>query len=444
MQENKMGVMPEGKLLLSMSLPVMGSMLISALYNIVDSMFVARISDNALNAVSLSFPIQLLMISLATGIGVGLNVLLSHALGAGQQQRADSIATNSIFLSFVCWIAFAILGQLFSAPFLSLFTENKVVLSMGLDYLRICTGFSGGVFLLFTAERLMQATGKTVYHMLIQCLGAGLNIILDPIFIFGYWGCPAFGVAGAAAATVIGQCVAAAVGLWLNHLLNHDIHLSFRGFRPGRAINLEICRVGLPAALIQALSTFMVAGMNAVLMPLHAAAVGFFGVYYKLQNFLYMPLYGMTNTLVPIIGYNLGAGKPNRIRRLAWQAVKFSLVLMGAGMVLFLLFTRALLGLFGSEAFAYSGGLAAIRIIAPSFLPAGVILTFAGMLQGLGRSGEALLLSSLRQIIFLLPVAYLLGQHNLSVLWIAFPVAELLSLPASLWLWRRAAKALQK
>ncbi len=426
MQENKMGVMPEGKLLLSMSLPVMGSMLISALYNIVDSMFVARISDNALNAVSLSFPIQLLMISLATGIGVGLNVLLSHALGAGQQQRADSIATNSIFLSFVCWIAFAILGQLFSAPFLSLFTENKVVLSMGLDYLRICTGFSGGVFLLFTAER------------------AGLNIILDPIFIFGYWGCPAFGVAGAAAATVIGQCVAAAVGLWLNHLLNHDIHLSFRGFRPGRAINLEICRVGLPAALIQALSTFMVAGMNAVLMPLHAAAVGFFGVYYKLQNFLYMPLYGMTNTLVPIIGYNLGAGKPNRIRRLAWQAVKFSLVLMGAGMVLFLLFPRVLLGLFGSEAFAYSGGLAAIRIIAPSFLPAGVILTFAGMLQGLGRSGEALLLSSLRQIIFLLPVAYLLGQHNLSVLWIAFPVAELLSLPASLWLWRRAAKALQK
>lgn len=242
MSENKMGSMPEGKLLLTLSLPVMASMLISALYNIVDSMFVARISDDALNAVSLCFPVQLLMISAATGIGVGLNVLLSRALGAKQQQRADAVAMHGVLLSLICWALFAALGAAFSRPFLALFTDNPAILSMGTDYLQICTAFSCGVFLLFTAERLMQATGKTVYHMVIQCIGALINVVLDPILIFGLFGCPAFGVAGAAAATVIGQCVAMVIGFYLNLRLNQDIHLSAKGFRPSAAITAEICR----------------------------------------------------------------------------------------------------------------------------------------------------------------------------------------------------------
>lgn len=440
MSENKMGTLPEGRLLLTMSLPVMASMLISALYNIVDSMFVARISDDALNAVSLCFPIQLLMISIATGIGVGLNVLLSRALGAGQQARADAVATHGVFLSLVCWAAFAALGWAAGRPFLALFTSSPGILSMGTGYLRICTLFSGGVFLLFTAERLMQATGKTVYHMVIQCIGALINVVLDPILIFGLLGCPAFGVAGAAAATVIGQCTAMAIGMAMNARLNPDVHLSVRGFRPSAQITVEICRVGLPAALTQALSTAMTAGMNAILMPLDASAVGFFGVYYKLQNFLYMPLYGLTNTMVPIIGYNLGAEKPARIRRLTRWALWFALAIMGAGAVLFFAFPKTLLGMFGKEALAFAGGAAAIRILAPSFLPAGAALAFAGALQGLGRSGDALWIAALRQLVALLPAAYLLGRYCTDALWFAFPFAELVTLPAALLLWRRAAR----
>ncbi len=440
MSENKMGALPEGRLLLTMSLPVMASMLISALYNIADSMFVARISDDALNAVSLCFPIQLLMISIATGIGVGLNVLLSRALGAGQQARADAVATHGVFLSLVCWAAFAALGWAAGRPFLALFTSSPAILSMGTGYLRICTLFSGGVFLLFTAERLMQATGKTVYHMVIQCIGALINVALDPILIFGLPGCPAFGVAGAAAATVIGQCTAMAIGMAMNARLNPDVHLSVRGFRPSAQITAEICRVGLPAALTQALSTAMTAGMNAILMPLDASAVGFFGVYYKLQNFLYMPLYGLTNTMVPIIGYNLGAEKPARIRRLTRWALWFALAIMDAGAALFFAFPKTLLGMFGKEALAFAGGAAAIRILAPSFLPAGAALAFAGALQGLGRSGDALWIAALRQLVVLLPAAYLLGRYCADALWFAFPFAELVTLPAALLLWRRAAR----
>ncbi len=443
MSENKMGSMPEGKLLLTLSLPVMASMLISALYNIVDSMFVARISDDALNAVSLCFPVQLLMISAATGIGVGLNVLLSRALGAKQQQRADAVAMHGVFLSLICWALFAALGAAFSRPFLALFTDNPAILSMGTDYLRICTAFSCGVFLLFTAERLMQSTGKTVYHMVIQCIGALINVVLDPILIFGLFGCPALGVAGAAAATVIGQCIAMVIGFYLNLKLNRDIHLSAKGFRPNAAITAEICRVGLPAALMQGLSTVMTAGMNAVLMPLSSAAVGFFGVYYKLQNFLFMPLYGLTNTMVPIIGYNLGAKQPERVRGVLRSALSFSTMIMLAGAVLFFAFPEALLRLFGDEAFAFSGGIHAIRIIAPSFLAAGIVTAFAGALQGLGRSCDALLLTALRQLIILLPAAFLLGQRSIHTLWFAFPIAELGALPVSIILWRRAARISQ-
>ncbi|MDR3766716.1 MAG: MATE family efflux transporter [Butyricicoccus sp.] len=435
-QENKMGIMPTGRLLWSMSVPVMLSMLVSALYNIVDSMFIARISDDALTAVSLCFPVQLLMIALATGIGVGLNVLLSQALGAGNRTSADRIAGNGIFLSLVCWGVFAVAGWFGSTPFLTLFTQKAAILSMGTDYLRICTAFSCGVFLLFTAERLMQATGQTVYHMIIQCIGALINVVLDPILIFGLFGAPVLGVAGAAIATILGQCTAMAIGFVLNYKLNQDIHFSAAALRPDPEIVRSMCRIGLPAAAVQALSTAMTAGMNAILMPLSLPAVGFFGVYYKLQNFLYMPLYGLTNTMVPIIGYNLGAKKYDRIRSVTRNAIVFALAMMGVGALLFLLFPHALLSLFGEEGLRFAGGVTAIRIIAPSFLPAAVTLTLCGVLQGLGRSGTALLAAALRQLVLLLPAAYLLGLLGFPALWLAFPVSEILTLPAA-WLLSR-------
>lgn len=441
--ENKMGVLPTGRLLLSMSLPVMLSMLVSALYNIVDSMFIARISDDALTAVSLCFPVQLLMIALATGIGVGLNVLLSRALGASDRAAADRIAGNGILLSLAGWAVFAVAGWFGSAPFLALFTKDAAILSMGAGYLRICTAFSCGVFLLFTAERLMQATGNTVYHMVIQCIGALINVVLDPILIFGLCGAPALGVAGAAIATVVGQCTAMVIGFGLNVKLNRYVRLSPAALRPDAGVIRDICRVGLPAAAVQALSTVMTAGLNAILMPLSAAAVGFFGVYYKLQNFLYMPLYGLTNTMVPIIGYNLGARRLDRVQAVGRDAVRFSLAIMGAGALLFLLFPDRLLALFGEEALRFAGGAAAIRIIVPSFLPAGVTLALCGMLQGLGKSGEALLASALRQLVFLLPAAWLLGKIGPCALWLAFPLAEILTLPAA-WLLARRAKRFVK
>ncbi len=429
--ENKMGVMPPGRLLLSMSLPVMVSMLVSALYNIVDSIFIARISDDALTAISLCFPAQLLMIALATGIGVGLNVLLSRALGAKQAAYADQIAGNGILLSLICWLFFAAAGWGGSRAFLSLFTQKTTILDMGIDYLRICTLFSCGVFLLFTTERLMQATGKTVYHMVIQCIGAVVNIILDPILIFGLCGAPKLGAAGAAIATVIGQCTAMLIGFWLNIKRNQDIHLSVAALRPCADIIREMCRIGLPAAATQALSTAMTAGFNAILIPLDLAAVGFFGIYYKLQNFLYMPLYGLTNTMVPIIGYNLGAQKPDRIRALCRWAIYFALALMGVGMLVFLRWPAGLLSLFGAEALRFTGGISAIRMIALSFLPAAVTLVLCGFLQGLGRSSHALVLAALRQLVFLLPAAYVLGRIGVLWLWLAFPLAELLTLPCA-------------
>ncbi len=437
-QENKMGVMPVGRLLLTMSLPVMLSMIVSALYNIVDSIFIARYSDAALTAVSLCFPAQLLMIALATGIGVGLNVLLSQALGAKDHAAADRIAGNGVFLSLLCWAVFAVLGWFGSTPFLAFFTADADILSMGTDYLRICTTFSCGVFLLFTAERLMQATGKTVYHMVIQCIGALINVVLDPILIFGLLGMPVLGVAGAAIATVIGQCTAMVIGFWLNYKLNADIHLSWRALRPDPVALRNICRVGLPAAAVQALSTAMTAGMNAILLPLSVSAVGFFGIYYRLQNFLFMPLYGLTNTMVPIIGYNLGAHKPDRIRQTGRSGIYFALCIMGAGLVLFWLFPSGLLSLFGEEGLRFSGGVTALRILALSFLPAAVTLALCGLLQGLGRSTAALIASALRQLVFLLPAAWLLGRLGFPALWFAFPLAEVLSLPAAWLLCRRS------
>lgn len=438
MEENKMGVMPEGKLLVTMSLPVMVSMLVQALYNIVDGIFVAWISEAAVTAVSLAFPVQLLMISIATGTGVGVNALLSRRLGQKRQQAADAVAMHGILLAVIWWLIFAVLGQLFAVPFIGAFSTDAAMTAMGVSYVRVCTAGSCGVFLLFVAERLMQATGNTLYHMYTQLLGAGLNFILDPILIFGLGGAPRLGVAGAALATVLSQIIAMIFGFVINIRFNHQVNLYLRGFRPQLSIMREIYAIGLPAILTQSLSSVLTVCLNAILLPFGSTAIGFYGIYYKLQNFLYMPIIGMNNALIPMIGYNYGAHHFDRIRRLSRYALELALGIMAAGTVVFLLLPEQLLGLFRVSADLRALGVPAVRILALSFCTAACSLVLSGVLQGLGNGHAALTVALLRQMVLLLPLAALGARLiGLPAVWWSFPLAEGLSLIAAVILWRR-------
>lgn len=435
--ENKMGTMPEGRLILTMSFPIMLSMLVQALYNIVDSAFVARISEDALTAVTLAFPVQLLMIAIATGTGVGINALLSRRLGEQKQQEADAVASNGIFLSVCFWILFAVLGLLFGRTFISLFTDIPTVIDMGTSYVTVVSVASCGVFLLFTAERLMQATGNTVYHMITQLIGAVLNCVLDPIMIFGLLGCPALGTTGAALATVLSQIIAMGIGFFINVKFNHDIHIQMRGFRPDRTILREIVRIGLPAALQQSLMSVLTIGFNHILMPFSQTAVGFYGIYYKLQNFLFMPIYGLNNALIPMIGYNYGAKKRSRIERITRHAMLLGLGIMVVGTLLFEALPVPLLRLFDASEAMVTIGISGIRIISTSFCLAGVSLILSGCMQGLGRGNESLFVALLRQLIVILPLAALLARYSLSAVWLSVPLAEAVGLLAAVLLYRR-------
>ena len=426
--ENKMGTMPEGRLIVTMSFPIMLSMLVQALYNIVDSAFVARISEDALTAVSLAFPVQLLMIAVATGTGVGVNALLSRRLGEKKQEAANAVAINGIFLSVCCWLVFAVLGVLFGRQFIALFTEVPAIIEMGTGYVTVVTVASCGVFLLFVAERLMQATGNTVYHMVTQLIGALLNCILDPIMIFGWFGCPALGTTGAALATVISQIIAMSIGFAINVRLNHDVRIHIRGFRPNGAILSEIVRIGLPAALQQSLLSVLTVGLNRILMPFSQTAVSFYGVYYKLQNFLFMPVYGLNNALIPMIGYNFGAKNRRRIERITRFALLLALGIMAAGTVLFELLPVPLLRLFDASDAMLAIGVPGIRIISVSFCLAGVSVILCGCMQGLGRGNESLAVALLRQLIVILPVAAVLSRISLDAVWFSFPIAEAIGL----------------
>ena len=429
--ENKMGTMPEGRLIVTMSFPIMLSMLVQALYNIVDSAFVARISEDALTAVSLAFPVQLLMIAVATGTGVGVNALLSRRLGEKKQEAANAVAINGIFLSVCCWLVFAVLGVLFGRQFIALFTEVPAIIEMGTGYVTVVTVASCGVFLLFVAERLMQATGNTVYHMVTQLIGALLNCILDPIMIFGWFGCPALGTTGAALATVISQIIAMSIGFAINVRLNHDVRIHIRGFRPDAAILGEIVRIGLPAALQQSLLSVLTVGLNRILMPFSQTAVSFYGVYYKLQNFLFMPVYGLNNALIPMIGYNFGAKNRRRIERITRFALLLALGIMAAGTVLFELLPVPLLRLFDASDAMLAIGVPGIRIISVSFCLAGVSVILCGCMQGLGRGNESLAVALLRQLVVILPVAAILSRISLDAVWFSFPIAEAAGLLAA-------------
>ena len=428
-QENKMGVMPVNRLILTMSLPMILSMLVQALYNIVDSMFVSRLSENALTAVSLAFPAQNLMISVATGTGVGVNAALSRSLGERNFDRANKIADHAVFLAIASYAVFAVLGLFFSRQFFLWQTDIEEIVDQGTDYLRICTLFSFGLFLEIACERLLQSTGKTIYSMYTQGLGAIINIIFDPIMIFGLFGFPKMGVAGAAAATVFGQILAAVLGIFLNKTRNQEIHVSFRGFRPNSEIIRHIYSVGIPSIIMSSIGSVMTFGMNKILIGFTSTATAVFGVYFKLQSFVFMPVFGLNNGTVPIIAYNYGAAKPDRILKTLKLAICYAVGIMLIGFAVFQLLPDKLLLIFEASENMLNIGVPALRIISVSFLFAGYCIVCSSMFQALGHGLLSLLVSVFRQLLVLLPSAFLLSKiGGLDLVWYSFPIAEICSI----------------
>jgi len=431
-QENKMGVMPIAPLLAGMAVPLMISMLVQALYNIVDSVFVARISQDALNAVSLAFPLQNLMIAVGGGTAVGMNALLSRSLGEKKQDQADQAANTGIFLFLLSAVVFGVCGFLLARPFFLAQTDIPSIVDYGTDYARICLGLSIGIFSQFCFERLLQSTGRTVYSMITQLIGAVINIILDPILIFGLFGFPRMEVAGAAAATVFGQIIAALIGLWMNLRFNKDIHIRLRDIRSDRTVAREIYRVGLPSIIMQSIGSIMTFGMNKILISFTDTATAVFGAYFKLQSFIFMPVFGLNNGMVPIISYNYGAARLNRVKKTSRLTAATATVIMVIGFSAFNLIPGTLLGFFSPSAEMLSIGTVALRIISVSFLLAGFCIIAGSMFQAIGNPVHSLIVSICRQLLVLLPAAWLLAQTgNLDLVWFAFPIAELMSLTLS-------------
>lgn len=422
--ENKMGVMNVNRLLITMALPMMLSMLIQSLYNIVDSVFVARYSKDALTAVSLCFPVQSLMISLASGTGVGINSLLSRKLGEKKFDEANASAVNGVFLGVLSTIAVAIIGLLFSDKFFKFFTDTEQTIEMGRQYMLICTVFSAGVFMQIVAERLLQATGKTHLSMISQMSGAVVNIILDPIMIFGYFGCPEMGIAGAAIATVIGQYFAAALAFWLNHRYNKEIKVKLKGFRPDGKIIADVYRVGIPAIVMQSITSIMTVGMNKILAD--DVAIQVLGVYFKINSFIFMPVFGLSNALIPIFAYNYGAGKKTRIYDTMKLGMKISVSLMAIGTALIIIFPEFFLSLFDADVSMYSVGVPALRIIPIGFCFAGFCIVIISLLQAINAATVSMVISIARQLAVILPCAFVLKTlFGFPAVWAAIPIAEL-------------------
>lgn len=429
MTENKMGIMPVGKLLVQISLPMMISMLVQALYNIVDSIFVARISENALTAVSLAFPIQNLMISTAVGTGVGINSLLSMRLGQKDQEAVNNSAMNGIFLAALSCIVFIILGIFLPRPYFKSQTSNAEIIEFGVSYLNICMIVSFGLFGAVIFERLLQATGRTVLSMASQLTGAIINCILDPIMIFGFLGCPAMGIAGAAWATVIGQIAATIVSITLNLTKNTEIRFNIRSFRPNLRIIADIYKVGVPSILLGSIGSFLTYLINMILGQFSTTAIAVYGVYFKLQSFIFMPVFGLNNGIVPIVAYNYGARHKERIIKSVKLCAITAFCIMLAGLLIFELLPGTLLGMFSASDEMMRIGVPALRTIALHFPLAALSITFISVFQALGRGLFSMLTSFVRQIIVLLPAAWLLSlTGNIHNIWWAFVIAELGSL----------------
>ena len=440
--ENKLGVMPISRLIWNMSLPIIASMLVQALYNIVDSIFVSRLSENALTAVSLAFPLQNLMIAVCAGTAVGMNALLSRSLGAKEQEKADLAANTGIFLALCSFVVFCLVGVFFSHTFFLLQTDVEEIVSAGTAYGQICLGCSIGLFCQFTFERLLQSTGRTHLAMCTQILGALINIILDPILIFGLFGAPQLGVAGAAVATVAGQCVAAVAALIMNLKCNPEIHLSLKKIRWHGAMIKNIYRIGLPSIVMMSIGSIMVFGINRILISFTTTATAVFGAYFKLQSFIFMPVFGLNNGMVPIVAYNYGAKKPDRVKRTIKLAILSAIAIMAVGLAIFELFPGFLLAFFDASENMLAIGTPALRIIALAFVFAGFCIIAGSVFQAIGNPFYSLIVSVCRQLVVLLPVAWLLSQTgNLTLVWLAFPIAELMSLTLSIIFLRRTLRS---
>ncbi len=428
MNENKMGVQPVNRLLVSMSVPMMVSMLVQALYNVVDSIFVASLSEDALTAVSLAFPWQNLMIAVGVGTGVGVNAWLSRCLGEKDQRSANSTAENGIFLAMTSYLVFAVTGMLISRPFFTQQTSSAVIAEEGFQYMWIVSVFGIGLFLQTMNEKILASTGRTNLTMVSQLAGAAINIVLDPIMIFGLFGFPALGVAGAAIATVTGQIIGGLLGVWFNSRLNREIQIRFRGFRPDRGIIGHIYSVGLPSIILQSIGSIMTFSMNQILISFSTTAAAVLGVYFKLQSFVFMPIFGLNNGMVPIVAYNYGAAKPVRIMKTLKLAIAYALSIMGVGLLLFQLLPGTFLDLFQASDNMKSIGIPALRIISLCFVPAGFGIICGSFFQAMGHGMIAMWVSIVRQLGALIPLAWLLSRTGqLNLVWLAFPLAEIVA-----------------
>lgn len=441
LRENKMGTMPENKLLLSMAVPMMISMLVQALYNIVDSIFVSRICEDALTAVSMAFPWQNIIIAIAVGFGVGINALLSRALGQKNAERVNQVAVNGLLLAGLSYLLVLVGGLLGIRAYMRTQTDIETIVNYGITYLNICILCSFGVFVEITFERFLQATGRTVYSMITQLAGALTNIILDPILIFGLLGFPKLGIAGAAWATVIGQCVGAVVAVTLNHFKNPEVHLRLRHIRPNGRLMVEITAISIPSIIMSCISSLTCFVMNMILIAYSSTAVAVFGVYFKLQSFVFMPVFGLNNGMVPIIAYNYGAQKPERIHKTIRLGMAYAVAIMAVGLLVFQLIPKQLLLMFDASDAMLGIGAPALRIMSLAFVFAGVGIASSSACQAFGYSVYSMLISIARQIVVLIPAAYLLSLTGvLRSIWFAFPIAEIVSLFLSLFFLRTTLK----
>lgn len=437
-RENKMGVLPINKLLITMSLPMMASMLVQALYNIVDSIFVSRVAEDALTAVSMAFPLQMLMIALAGGTGVGINAILSRALGEKEFDKANKTAVNGIFLSVISYLLFLVIGLTVVKPFYMSQTTDPEIIEYGVQYLTIVLTCSFGIFGQFIFERLLTSTGRTLYTMITQGTGAIINLILDPILIFGLLGAPKMGVAGAALATIIGQIVAALLACIFNIKKNPDIHISFKGFKPDGKLIGNIYKIGVPSIIMQSIGSLMVYIMNKILIGFSSTAVAVFGVYFKLQSFVFMPVFGLNNGMIPIVAYNYGAEKKDRMMKTWKLAWIYATAIMVAGVAVVEAIPGVLLGFFDASAEMTVMGTVALRIIGIHFPIAAYCIVTGSMFQALGVSVYSMIVSIMRQIVVLIPAAYLLSLlGNVDYVWWSFPIAEVMSAAVTTFFFKR-------
>ena len=437
-KSSRMGEKAVLPLILVMSIPAMMSMLVQALYNIVDSYFVAMVSESALTAVSLVFPIQNLLIGVAVGTGVGINSLISRRLGEDKLEEASSAATHGIVLAVISTAVFAIIGLFFSRAFFEAFTDDPAIVEMGASYMRVVCIGSIGIFASVNIEKVLQATGNMIQPMKIQLIGAIVNLILDPIFIFGLFGMPKLGVTGAALATIIGQIAAALYAVYAISQKDQYVKVKLKGFRFKSKSIKDIYSVGFPAIVMQSVGSVMVVGINTILIGYSYTAVAFFGIYFKLQSFVFMPVFGLNQGILPIIGYNYGARKQKRVTETVKWAIVIAVTIMAAGTALFWIFPAQLLGIFKASDEMLELGVPALRVISLSFIPAGIGIALMAAFQALGRGFSSLFVSTLRQMIVILPVSYLLSEifGKLNMIWYAFPFAELFALTASLIIYR--------